>query len=124
MLSLSQRILFLGCWRLQAISITPVPSMVYKMIVAGKWSNFSMLPPSQFWYWKILGVCDALIISSHMIQVSLDRGVEKRLVQLNFAAAFDRFGHRCLLHKLRSVGIGGQFLAIVSESLRDRRQRV
>ena len=50
--------------------------------------------------------------------------MEGRLVQLNFSTAFDRGNHRCLLHKLRSIGVGGQFLSILSEFFSDKRQRV
>ena len=34
------------------------------------------------------------------------------------------FSHCCLLCKLRSIGVGGQFLSIVTEFLTYRRQRV
>ena len=48
----------------------------------------------------------------------MDRGIEGRLVQLDFSAAYDRVGHFGLLNKLRSIGVGGQ-LSIVSEFLSD-----
>ena len=47
-----------------------------------------------------------------------------RLVQLVFLAAFDRVNYHGLLYKLRSIGVAGQFLTIVSKFLSDRRQRV
>ena len=50
--------------------------------------------------------------------------IERRLVQLNFSAAFDRVRQRGMLNKLKSMSIGGQFLFIVSEFLSDRWQRV
>ena len=50
--------------------------------------------------------------------------MEGRLIQLDFSAAFDRVSHRGLLHKLRSIGVEGQFLSIVSEFSSYRRQRV
>ena len=50
--------------------------------------------------------------------------MKETLVQLNFSSAFDRVNHRGLLHKLRSIGVGGQVLSIVSEFLSDRRQCV
>ena len=43
---------------------------------------------------------------------------------MDFLATFDRVSHRGLFYKLRSVGVGGQFLYIVSEFLSDRKQRV
>ena len=60
----------------------------------------------------------------HRLQVALYRGMERRLVQLNFSASFDRVTHCGLLYKLRSIGVGGQFFFIVSEFFSDRRQRV
>ena len=47
-----------------------------------------------------------------------------RLLQLDFSAEFGRVSYCDLLYKLRSIGIGEQFLFIVSEFLSDRRQRV
>ena len=61
---------------------------------------------------------------SRHLHVALDRGMEGRLVQLNFSDAFDRIIYRGLLYKLRSIGIGGQLLYIVLKFLSDRRQRV
>ena len=61
---------------------------------------------------------------SHHLQVGMDRDMKGRLVKLDFSAAFDRVSPGGLLYKLRSVGVGGQFLAIVSEFHSDRRQHV
>ena len=126
-------IFFIRCWRLYSpISITPLGSKVFKKIVAGKLSNFlernSLLLPSKFLYRRGLGTCDALLTLSHHLQVALARGMEGRLVRLDFPAVqlcnnntyINRVSHRCLL----SLGIWGQFLSIVSELLGDRRQRV
>ena len=49
--------------------------------------------------------------------------MEERFVQMNFSDAFDRVIHRGLLNKLRSVGVGAQFLSIVSQ-FNDKRQRM
>ena len=80
-----------GDYRL--ISITPVLSKVFEKIVAGKLNNClegnSVLPLSQFSYRRGLGTCDALLTWFRYLQVALDRGMEERLVQLDFSAAFD-----------------------------------
>ena len=66
-------------------------------IVAGKLSIFlernSILPPSQFSFSSGLGICDALLTLSHSLQIALDKGMEGKLVQLEFSAAFDRVSH-------------------------------
>ena len=48
--------------------------------------------------------------------------MEGRLVQLDLSAAFDRVSHSGLLYKLRSIGVGGQFLSIVSQFLSDNKR--
>ena len=80
----------------------------------------SLLPPSQFSYRKGLGTCDVLLTLSHRVQVALDKGMEGRLAQLDFSAAFNRGSHCYLLYKLRFIGIEEQFLSIVLKFLSDR----
>ena len=41
--------------------------------------------------------------------------MEGWLVQLDFSAIFDRINHYDLFYELRCIGVGGQFLSIVSE---------
>ena len=79
-----------------------------------------MLPPSQFSHRWCLGTCDALLALSRCLQVALDKGMEERLVQLDFSAASNRVNHCGLLYKLRSIGVGGQFWSIASEFLSDK----
>ena len=50
--------------------------------------------------------------------------MEGRVVQLDSSATFDRLCHLCMLYKLRSINVGGQFLSMVSEFFSDRRQYV
>ena len=50
--------------------------------------------------------------------------MEGRLVQLVFLVAFYTVSHCGVLYKLRSIGVGGQFLSIVLEFLSDRKQGV
>ena len=45
-------------------------------------------------------------------------------VQLDFSAAFYMVSYCNLLYKLRSIGVGGNFLSIVSLFLSDKRQSV
>ena len=75
-------------------SIMPVLSKIFEKIVIGKLSNFlegnNLLPPSQFSYRSGLGTCDALLTLPHHLQVALVRGMERRLVQLDFSAALER----------------------------------
>ena len=84
----------------------------------------SLLPPSQFLYKRSLGTCDALLTLSHHLQVALDRGMDIRLVQLDYSAAFGCVCHPGLLYKLRSLVVERQFLSIVSGLFSHKRQYV
>ena len=50
--------------------------------------------------------------------------MERRLVQLNFSATFNKVSHRGLFYNLTSICVGEPFLSVVSKFLNDRRQRV
>jgi hypothetical protein len=86
--------------------------------------NGGFLPPNQYGFRRGLGTCDALLHVTHLLQRALDSGHEARLVQLDFSAAFDSVNHLGLLHKLRSVGVGGSVLSIIENFLSGRRQCV
>ena len=108
------------------ISITPLLSKVFEKIVAGKLRYFlesnSLLPPSLLSYHRGLETCDVLLTLYHHLKVALDRDMERKLDHLDFSSALDRVSHCGLLHKLRSIGVGGQLLYTVSEFLSDIRQ--
>ena len=50
--------------------------------------------------------------------------MESYIVQLDFRAAFDRVSHSGLLFKLKYIGVCDSVLAICTEFLSDRRQKV
>ena len=79
--------------------------------------NNNLLPSQQFGFRKGLGACDAVLTISDRVQKALDSGYEARMVGLDFSAAFDRVNHKALIYKLRQLGIGGQFLSILTEFL-------
>ena len=83
-----------------------------------------VLPTTQFAYRKGLGTCDALLCVSHTLQSALESGQEARIVQIDFRAAFDRVNHQGILYRLRSVGIGGSVLSILTQFLSDRSQYI
>lgn len=113
-------------WR--PISITPVLSKVFEKVIAFKLTSHmireGLFPDCQFAYRSGRGTCDLLVTLDHVIQSSLDRGAEARVVQIDFSAAFDRVNHVGLLHKLRCAGVGGPILGVIQEFLCSRRHRV
>ena len=82
------------------------------------------LPNCQFAYRSGRGSCDLLVILDQILQSSLDRGAEARVVQLDFSAAFDRVNHGGLVYKLQAAGVGGTMLNVLRQFLTDRRHRV
>ena len=110
------------------ISITPVLSKVFERLVSvriGRYMESSgVFPATQFAYRKGLGSCDALLCVSHKLQSALDRGMETRLVQIDFSAAFDRVDHRGIIHKLRLIGVDGPILSVLTQFLLGRSQCV
>ena len=110
------------------ITITPVLSKIYEKLLYKRLSKYvennNMLPNLQFGFRKGRGTCDALLTISSYLQRSLDRGLEARMVGLDFSAAFDRVNHSALIYKLKLIGIGGPFLNIIKEFLTNRTQRV
>ena len=55
---------------------------------------------------------------------ALDGGKEVRAVFCDISKAFDRVWHRCLIHKLSSLGISVHLLNWFNSYLSDRKQRV
>ena len=83
-----------------------------------------LFPSLQFGFRKDLGICDALLTITSMLQNSLDTGREVRMVGLDFSSAVKRVNHEALIFRLGQIGIGGTFLNIVVEFLTGRKQRV
>ena len=54
----------------------------------------------------------------------LGEGQQRRWIQLDFNAAFDRVSHEGLLYKLQSIGVSGAFLSIIMDFLSGRSQTV
>ena len=110
------------------ISITPVLSKVFEMLIALRFGRIfersGVLSSHQYSYRKGLGTCDALLDIVCAGQLELDRGGELALVQIDFSAAFDRVNHGGLVFKLREAGVGGLILKVFRNFLSTCTQRV
>ena len=83
-----------------------------------------VLPTTQFVYRKGLGTClCTLLCVSHTLQSALESGLEARIVQIDFNAAFDNVNYLGILYKLCSVGIGGSVLSKLTQFLSNRSQQ-
>jgi hypothetical protein len=55
---------------------------------------------------------------------AIDSGHEVRVIFFDISKAFDRVWHKGLITKLKAVGLSKEFVNILSDYLKDRRQRV
>ena len=83
-----------------------------------------VLPTTQFAYRKGLNTCDALLCVSLTFVSALESGQEARIALIDFSAAFDRVNHQGILYRLRSVGIGGSVLSVLTQFLSNQSQFV
>ncbi|XP_069979480.1 uncharacterized protein [Penaeus vannamei] len=65
-----------------------------------------------------------ILSKEYEMQSALDKGLESRLVSLDFSAAFDTVNHKGLIFNLKSFVVGGKVLSISNEFLTSRQQRV
>ena len=65
-----------------------------------------------------------LLSITHEIYKSFDDGFEVRGVFLDISKAFDKVWHKGIIFKLQQNGISGKLLRVLSDFLKDRKQRV
>ena len=65
-----------------------------------------------------------LLSITHKIYKSFDDGFEVRSVFLHISKAFDNVWHKGIIFKLKQNGITGKLLSVLSDFLKDRKQRV
>ena len=82
------------------------------------------LRAGQFGFRNNLGTNHALLFLIHKIQSTLDLSFNSRVVSLDFIALFNRVSHSALIYKIRTAGVAGSFLNILTQFLTNRMQRV
>ena len=110
------------------VSLLSVVSKVFEKLVnnrivdhlekCGFFSDF------QYCFRAIRSTADLLTVASDRIARAFNRSGTTRAVALDISKAFDRVSHAGLLHKLKSYGISGQILRLISSFLSNRRLRV
>ena len=75
----------------------------------------------QYGFRSCQSTADLLTVVSDRIARALNRSRATRAVALDISKAFDRVWHAGLLHKLKSYGISGQILGLISSFLSNRR---
>ena len=75
----------------------------------------------------VLGLLDQLLIFSqfyHSIAKAFNKSGSTRAVAFDISEASDRVWHAGLFHKVKSYGISGQILGLISSFLSNRRLQV
>ena len=82
------------------------------------------MPNTQFGFRKGLGTTNTLLLLIHDMQSYLYKPTESRIVSFKFSFALNLANHHGLLHKIKSMGIGGAVLNIFKDFLTNRYQRI
>ena len=80
--------------------LSKLPELVVLVHFGLFMEHSGVLRTTQFAHQKGLGPCNALLFVSSTLQSARERGMEARIGQINFIAAFDRVNHQGILYKL------------------------
>ena len=110
------------------VSLLSVVSKVFEKLVnnriVGQLENYGLFSDFQYGFRSSRSTADLLTVVSDRIARAFNRSGTTRAVALDISKAFDRVWHAGLLHKLKSYGISGQILGLISSFLSNRRLRV
>ena len=84
----------------------------------------NLLAPNQSGFKPGDSCINQLLSITHEIYSSFDDGLEVRSVFLDISKAFDKVWHEGIIFKLQQNGISDDLLNILSDFLRNRKQRV
>ena len=112
------------------ISLLPILSKIFEKqlfdVIYDHLSRNKLLTPNQSGFRPGYSTINQLLFITHKIYCAIDDtpSKETRAVFLDLSKAFDRVWHKGRIHKLRSNGISGNMLALVSNFLIGGKQRV
>ena len=110
------------------VSLLPILSKIKESIVNRQVVKYlerhKLLPDSQYGFRHGRGTADVLtVLQNEWAQTVADGGCVP-VVAVDIAGAFDRVSHVGLVHKIKSMGIGGLLLAWLTNYLHDRKLKV
>jgi len=103
--------------------LSVVAKVLEKIIVNAMISFFehhNLLSIRQFGFSSNRSASDLLLTMTTEWDKALDRGTDTYVIALDIAGAFDRVWHRGLTAKLRSYGISGPLLTLLTDYLEGR----
>ena len=110
------------------VSLLSVGSKVFEKLVNNRivdhLEKCGLFSDFQYGFRSSRSTADLLTVVSDRIARAFNRSRATRAVALDISKAFGRVWHAGLLHKLKSYGISGPILSLISSFLSNRRLRV
>ena len=110
------------------VSLLPICGKIFERLIFNEMFSFflanNLLAPNQSGFKPGDSCINQLLSITHEIYSSFDDGFEVRSVFLDISKAFDKVWHKGIIFKLLQNGILDDLLNILSDFLRNRKQRV
>ena len=110
------------------VSLLPICGKIFERLIFSEMFSFflakNLLAPNQSGFKPGDSCMNQLLSITHEIYSSFDGGFEARSVFLDISKAFDKVWHEGIIFKLQQNGISDDLLNILSDFLRNRKQRV
>ena len=110
------------------VSLLPICGKIFERLIFNEMFIFflanNLLTPNQSGFKPGESCVNQLLSITHEISSSFDDGFEVRSVFLDASKAFDKVWHEGIIIKLKQNGISNDLLNILSDFLRNRKQRV
>ena len=106
----------------------PICSKIFEPLIFNKMLEFfienDLIPQHQSGFKPGDSCINQVLSITHKIHQSFDDGFDVRSLLLDISKAFDKVWHDNLIFKLKQNGISGNLLNLLSNFLRNRKQRV
>ena len=108
-------------------SLLPVCGKIFERLIFNEMFGFlienNLISSNQSGFKPGDSCINQLLSITHEIYKSFDDGFEVRGVFLDISKAFDKVWHKGIIFKLQQNGISGKLLCVLSDFLKDRKQR-
>ena len=112
----------------QPVSLLPICRKIFERLIFNEMFRFlienNLISSNQSGFKPGDSCINQLLSITHKIYKSCDDGFEERGVFLDISKAFDKVWHKGIIFKLKQNGISGKLLSVLSDFLKDRKQRV
>ena len=110
------------------VSLLPICRKMFERLIFNEMFSFflanNLLPPNQSGFKSGDSCINQLLSITHKIYSSFDDGFEVKSVFLDISKPFDKVWHAGIIFKLKQNGISDDLLNILSDFLRNTKQRV